>query len=197
MFISMIDRNLNKGILTLAAAICLLPASGFANTVFTMAGATGSSISGSGSSETVVIDWNQLSVGATPYAGTYVETYVNTGTLTLTEKGSAIMSITEKANLAGSFNGTAVSLYSSPTALTIYNPLLTELGLASSPPVSELVAGSYNVTAPACGAPPCNNSATSETSSFTIQPVPEPSTFAMFGLALLPAIVYKTRKRSV
>jgi PEP-CTERM motif len=193
----MINRILNTGIVTLAAAICLLPASGFASTMFTMSGATGSTISGSGSTETVTIDWNELSVGSTNYiTDNYVETYVNTGTLTIKEGGSTILSITEAQNLAGTFNGSSVPLYSAPTALTISGALLTELGFATSPPVSALTAGSYSVTAPACVDSPCNNTATSETSAFTLT-TPEPSTFAMFGIALLSVIGYTARKRSV
>ena len=185
---------MNKRLLKTALGIaitCSAAVSGHAATVFTMAGATGSSITGTGSSETVTIDWNTLSVGSTQYAGTYVETYTNTGTLTLTEGGSTIMSIGEAASLAGTFSNTTFQLYSAPTSLLIEGALLTELGLSSSPPLVDLTAGSYSVTASGSG----SNTATSESSQFTI--TPEPSTFALFGLALLSAAGYKARKRRI
>ena len=58
------NRIVTSSLLTVAA-LCLFPAAGCASTIFSMAGATGSSITGTGSAESVVIDWNTLFVGAT------------------------------------------------------------------------------------------------------------------------------------
>jgi hypothetical protein len=191
---SMINRILNKGILTLAAAICLLPASGFASVMFTMSGFTSGTSSYSGG--VLTIQYTQLAVsingGAnTDYGGTYVETYNNgNGDFSLTGgTGNVSLTYDESANLVTT-GGSAFNLYSSPVSLLTFNSaFLADLGLTSNPPVTAVPYGLQVVSAAIAG-----STVFSATTQVTV--TPEPSTFAMLGLALLCGIVYTVRRRS-
>ncbi len=184
---------------TLVAAICLLPVSGFASTAvsFTLSGFSAAS-NPVYSGTVLTIDYNDLTSTAgtctTGCAGTYVETYNNTtGVFSLTQTGGAGISLTinEAAGLVNT-SGAAFSLYSAPTSLTFNSALLSEIGLGSNPPVQAFPVALQSVSAAIQSS---NDKVTSAVTQFTA--TPEPSTFAMLGMALLCGIGFTVRKRSL
>jgi hypothetical protein len=196
-------RLFTNGVIAAVAAAFMLPASGLASTIFTLSSglpftSNGSSISGTGAAETATIDFSNLQVNIngsiTNFAGSYVETYVNSGAFTLTGTGGISLSITEAPSLIGTFTGNSVSLYSAPTSLTFNSAFLTELSLATNPTLAQVSAPMFAVTASGTGA----GSVTSATATMTIAPLtsaPEPSSFAMLGIGLLAAAGFSVRKR--
>jgi len=194
------NRFLKNSIMGWAAAICLLPATGSANTViFTLSSSlpfqvNGSSVTGSGSTEVVNILYSDLNIsmnGGAPvdHSGTYTETYTNsTGLLTLTGTGGISMTVTEAMNLVGTFTGNSANLYSGVTAVTFNAAFQTLLGLAGNPPLSQIGPENFSVTAN-------GGQVTSAIGTMTVG-TPEPSSFVMLGIALLSGIGFKVRRQS-
>jgi hypothetical protein len=133
---------------------------------------------------------------ATNDAGTFVEKYTNsTGVLTLMQTGGTnniSLTIDEAKNLVTN-SGFAISLYSAPTSLTFNSAFLSLLGLATNPGLANVPASlqTLGVTVQS------NNTVQSATLSMEVVSTPEPSTFALLGIALLSGIVYKARRRSL
>jgi hypothetical protein len=197
MAIKMINRVLKNGVMTLAAAMCLLPASGFAATISFSLGGFSVASNPAYSGGILTIDYNDLTTTAgtcnSGCSGTYVETYNNSsGAFELAQTGGNAIDLTYNAG-AGlvSTNGIAFSLYTAATALNFNAAFLSEIGLANNPPAAAVPVALQAVSA----AVQSNDKVTSPNTSMTI--TPEPSTFAMLGLALLCGIVYTVRRRSL
>jgi hypothetical protein len=201
----MIKRILKKGVIALSAAVCLIPATVFASTSplasFSMSGNSSSNSTYSSSSGVLTIDYTDLMFSinggsATNDAGTFVEKYTNsTGVLTLMQTGGTnniSLTIDEAKNLVTN-SGFAISLYSAPTSLTFNSAFLSLLGLATNPGLANVPASlqTLGVTVQS------NNTVQSATLSMEVVSTPEPSTFALLGIALLSGIVYKARRRSL
>jgi hypothetical protein len=197
-------KILTKSVMAIVGAAFLLPASGSASVIFTLSSSlpyqiNGSSVSGTGANETVTVDFSNLQVNnngtITNYAGSYVETYTNNGSLTLTGTNGISMTVSEAANLAGTFTGNSVQLYSGVTSLVFNAAFLTELGQTSNPALANTSNGNFGVTAN--GAQVTSAVSTLQINSFVA--TPEPSSFAMLGIALLFGIgltgVQATRRR--
>jgi hypothetical protein len=191
-------EKLKSGVLALVAVVCLLPASGRASTIFSFSGAppwSGSSVTSSGAT----IDFNTLKFGSTTITDTFQEVYSNsTGTLTIVAVDAAggftadetLLTISESTNLLPNTSPNAVSLYSGVTALTFASNFATDLGMATTTPtVSSVTLQTMGVTA-------SSGVVSSATASLQVPTaIPEPSSLAMFGMALIAGAGFSVRRR--
>jgi hypothetical protein len=199
-------KDMNKlftnGMALLIAAGCLVPAGASASTIFTF-----SNLPSTGTYNTTTgvtsITFNSLNINGSSTSGTFTETYTNsTGILTIAGTDATLglsgtlITIQDSPAVTVAAS-TTINLYGAVSSITFNSSTFaSDLGLTGVTSVlpSSVIAENFGITTQAA----VSNSAqvSSSVASLTL-PVstPEPSTFAMLGLAMIAAGCIPVRRK--
>jgi hypothetical protein len=193
-------RIMTIGVALLSASACLIPVAASASTIFTFSNlpSTGTYTVSTGVTS---ITYDSLTINGNSTSGTFTETYTNsTGTLTIAGTDSTLglsgtlVTIQDSPAVTVAASST-LNLYGAVSTITLNNSTFaTDLGLTGTTTVlpSKVIAENFGITTGAASGGV--SSVTSSIASLTL-PTPEPSTFAMFGLALLAAACIPARRK--